>query len=149
MGLKNALDQVWQQRLEVAYRPPALYNVGAPVLFTIAGGPVVICGLFAHTIQAMAAGSTFTITVDGAATDNGPAVVTSAINTLIVSPLDTTAVQPIVPNIAISGALAGGMMLLAVPGNIVLTVAIANTTGTMAWYCAYYRMHSASSIQAA
>lgn len=146
MGLKGRLDEVWQQRLEVAYRPPALYNAGANTIFIIAGGPVVICALFAHTIQAMAAASTFTITVAGAATDNGAAVVTSAINTLIVSPLDTTAVQAIVPNIAISGALAGGMMLLAVPGNIVLTVAIANTTGTMAWYCAYYRMNSASSI---
>ncbi len=141
-----SLDKLRLQGLEVAYRPAALYNVGANTIFTIAGGPVVICALFAHTIQAMAAASTFTLTVSGAAIDNGAALVTSLINTLIVSPLDNTGVQPIVPNIAVSSTMAGGFQLLAVPGNIVLTVGAANTTGTMVWYCAYFRMNMASSV---
>ena len=147
MGLKNELDQVWAQRLEVVFRPPALYNIGATTLFTIAGGPVIICALFAHTIAAVTVASTFTIAVAGTTVDSGAALVTSAINTLIVSPLDDLAIQPIVPNVAVSGAMAGGFMLLSVTGNIVLTVAGANTDGIMAWYCAYYRMSQAGSIR--
>ncbi len=146
MGLKNDVSGIGLQKLEVAYRPPALYNAGANIIFVIRGGPVLIMALFAHTIQAMGAGSTFTMTVSGAPVDSGAIVVTSAINTLIVSPLDPTLLWPIVPNVAVNAGMAGGFMLLAVPGNIVLNVAIANTTGTMAWYCAYYRMNPVSDV---
>ena len=144
-GLKPMIDEIWQQKLSIAYRPPALIAAGANTIFVISGGPVVIEALFAHQITANAAGSTFTIAISGAGTDNGPVVCTSAINTLIVSPLDPTLVQPIVPNLAISAAIAAGFQLLAVPGNIVLTV-VTTTTGTLAWYCIYRRMNPASSI---
>ncbi len=108
MGLKNDVSGIGLQKLEVAYSPPALYNAGANIIFVIRGGPVLIMALFAHTIQAMGAGSTFTMTVSGAPVDSGAIVVTSAINTLIVSPLDPTLLWPIVPNVAVSaGAVLG------------------------------------------
>jgi len=147
-GLKQTVNGIALQKLEVAYRPPQLYlTAGSPyTLFTITGGPVWIKALFAHTIQAVTAVTTFAITINGVAVDSGAVVITSAINTLIVSPLDETVPTPIVPNVAVSSLAAGGFMLLAVPGDISLAVAAADTDGTMAWYCAYYRMNPASMI---
>lgn len=147
-GLKQTVDSIWLGKLEVAYRPPQRYLIaGSPyTIFTISGGPVLIKALFAHTIEAMAAATTFAITVSGVAVDSGPVVVTSLINRLIVSPLDETILSPIVPNVAVSSIAAGGFMLMAVPGNISLAVAAANTSGDMTWYCAYYRMSPAAMI---
>lgn len=147
-GLKQTVDGLSLQKLEVAYRPPQLYLVaGSPyTIFIISGGPVWIKALFAHTIEAVAAATTFAITISGTAVDSGAIAIASAINRLIVSPLDETIARPIVRNVAVSSAVAGGFMLMAVPGNISLAVAVADTDGTMAWYCAYYRMNPAALV---
>lgn len=148
MGLRQEIASTHLSKLTVAYRPPQLYLLaGSPyTIFTIAGGPVWILALFAHTIEAVPAGTRFTITVNGVPVDVGATVITSLINRLIICPLDDTAALAIVPNVAASNVAASDFMLLAATGNINLAVTVANTNGLMDWYCAYYRMNPSASI---
>lgn len=147
MGLETKVNAIELYRLKVAFRPAAAYGVAANTIFTIRGGPVLIMGLFGHvaTVPFGAGGTTGTFTVSGVAVDSGALAIASALNTLIVSPLDDAALMPIIPNVAARNLpLIEG--LVSVPGNIVLTIAAAATVGTVAWYCLFYTLNEASQI---
>lgn len=146
-GLKTDVTVLEQSRQKAAFRIAAAYGIGANTIFTIRGGPVLIMGLFGRVVTAPfgAGGTTGTFTVSGRAIDSGAIAIASALNTLIVSPLDDAGLNPIIPNVAANNLpLIEG--LLAVTGNIVLTLAVAATVGTVEWYCLYYAMNVASEI---
>lgn len=147
MGLVNKVNAIELYRLKMAFRPAAAYGAIANTIFTIRGGPVLIVGLFGHVVTAPfgAGGTTGFFTIAGVPADSGAVAIASAANTLIVSPLDDAALAPIIPNVAARNMpLIEGF--LAVPGNIVLTLAVAATVGTVAWYCLYYAVNQASDI---
>lgn len=147
MGLKAQVNAIELSRLKTVFRPAAAYGVAANTIFTIRGGPVLIMGLFGHVITGPfgAGGTTGTFTVSGLTVDSGPIPIASAVNTLIVSPLDDLGLAPILPNVAASNLpLIEG--LLAVPGNIVINIAVLGTVGTVAWYCMFYAVNVASEI---
>jgi len=139
MGLKGEVDVLSYARQKVAVRPAAAYGIAANTIFTISGGPVMLMALFGHVITAIVAAPTATFTVSGVAVDSGAVVVTSGVNTFIVCPLDDAGIAAVVPNVAATNILAADP-LVAVPGNIVVTIAVAPTGGTIAWYCVYYSL---------
>lgn len=143
----SKINAIELYRQKVAFRPAAAYGVAANTIFTIRGGPVLIIGLFGRVAVAPfgAGGTTGTFTVAGRAVDSGAIAIASALNTLILCPLDDAALVPIIPNVAANNLpLIEG--LLSVTGNIVLTIAAAATVGTVEWYCVYYAMNQTSEI---
>lgn len=147
MGLESKINAIELYRLKVAFRPAVAYNALANTIFTIQGGPVLIVGLFGHVITAPfgAGGTTGTFAISGRTVDSGAVPIASAANTLIVSPLDDAGLRPIIPNVVANNLpLIEG--IVAVPGNIVITLAVAATVGTVAWYCVFYAMNQASDV---
>jgi hypothetical protein len=147
MGFPSKVNAIELYRWKVAFRPAAAYGALANTIFTIRGGPVIIMALFGRVVTGVfgAGGCTGTFTVSGVPVDSGAVAIASAVNTLIVSPLDDAALAPVIPNVAaLNLPLIEG--LVAVTGNIVFTVGVAPTVGTVEWYCAYYAMNLASEI---
>lgn len=145
MGLKGQVDILTYARQMVAVRPAAAYGIAANTIFAVSGGPVMLLALFGHVITAIAGVPTATFTVCGVAVDSGATVITSGAGTFIVCPLDDSGLSAIVPNVAARNILVANA-LIAVPGNIVVTIAAAPTVGTIAWYCVYYAVGEVARI---
>ena len=143
-------------KLEVAVRPGEiclLANFNPGNLFTIAGGPVWIQGLFAQaTVAAETTTATAAITINGVAAQNAALNVDSGLLDIIVWPLEASVGSIIVPNVAINpfrtlGAIGNNMFggQVSGPGNIALTVG-ADMDSTFVFYVVYYRMSPESII---
>lgn len=153
MGQRNEVEETFNQRWSVAYRPPQLYlTTGSPyTLFTINVGPVKLIHLFARAVSgAPAAGTTFDVTVCGVAADAGAVNVNGAVNTLMMVPLNVA--SALTPNalampVLVTAVASDGM--LASVGNIQLVVAAASTIVTIEWFCCYYRVHPQASVSVA
>jgi len=154
MSLKARVSQVWADRMQVAYRPPANYIVAAHNIFQIVGGPVWIKTIFCRFTIAEASTSTFAITVAGIAMQNAAVNCDGAINSIATWPLGAAAGQVIVPALlsqppfSLANGLLGqvGQGQISSVGMIVLTIAGANTDGAPEICVAYHKMTPNSQI---
>ena len=155
-GFNKTVKSLALDKLEVAVRPGeicTLANFNPGNLFTIAGGPVWIQGIFAQaTVAAETTAATAAITINLIAAQNAAVNVNSGLLDIIVWPLEATALSVIIPNVAINpfrtlGAIGNFMYggQVAGPGAIALTVS-ANMDSTFVFYVVYYRMSPESII---
>lgn len=155
-SLSSLVAQIWQNRLQVAYRAPEDYAVGAHDLFNIVGGPVIIMAMFARFTAAETTGATFEAACAGVDMQAAAVDVDGAINTLAMFPLSDEVGAVIIPavlageypTVGAVGASAGFGMLSSI-GDIVLTVAVDTTDGLPEFYVVYQAMLPAATINVA
>ncbi len=157
MSHASEVKSIFLSQLETVIRPAAGYDIGTTVLFDITGDPVWIWALYGVCVTAEASGGTGRHLINGRTLDGGAVNLNSGVDDVIVFPLDSGGTGIVVPNVAASclpeiGSLnAGGGKVMAsvTPGEISLLIAGANLTGTIAYYCSYYRMTERSLITVA
>jgi len=156
MGLSNTIKRISLDVMEVVKRPPQVYPIAAAApIFTIAGGPVWIKGLFFFADEAVddaGGGTTMIIQICGVPADSAaPTAIATVINGICVWPL-ITGVVPI-PNVlanpmpTLLAVAASCFGQVAGPGDITLAVGAASTVGMCSFYCVYYRMNPNSNIE--
>lgn len=155
MGLNTVIKRMSLDIMQVAIRPPQVYPIAAAApIFTIAGGPVWIKGLFFYADEAVdnaGTGTTMEIQICGVPADSAvPTAIATPVNGICVWPL-VTGVVP-VPNVlanpmpTLLAVAANCLGQLASPGDITLEVTTASTVGMCSFYVLYYRMHPDSEI---
>ena len=165
MSISSFVKGTWQRKLHVCQRPAETYLLagGARAIFDVTGGPIWLVAYFGEAngdLDDAAGGSTLEFTVNGIAVDGAaPVVAGSAAGDIVVCPLDTTAVAVVlvanaaecIPQI-VANALGAGQMIVpssvagVAPGELGLTVGIANFTATLTMYAAYFRLSPLSEV---
>lgn len=154
MSLKTEIDQILNQSLQVAYRPPegALTMAASPIdIFQLVGGPAYVTAFFAYADVATAAASTLQVTACGVNLEDAAVACNLLIGEMAVWPLFDVATAVIIPNVAstpcptIETAILGmgGIMISenSAGGDLFeLTVGNADTVGAMSFFVVYYKM---------
>jgi len=152
MGLKTEVDQILQQSLHVAYRPPeAGLTIAAHNLFVLSGGPALVLAFFAYADTATAGASTLQVTACGVNLENAAVACNLLIGEMAMWPLQPAALSIIIPNVAstpcptLATQIQGQQGLLMSPGSVagdffVLTVGAAIAAGFLSFFCVYYKL---------
>jgi hypothetical protein len=153
-GLKQTVDSIYHQSLQVAYRPPgAALGIAAHNIFQLTGGPAYVKGFFAYCNVTMAAASTFQVSACGVVLENAAVVCNLVVGEMAVWPLAGGAGNVIIPNVSNTPypplattllGMTGGILLS--PGSaagdlFILTVgAVICPINTVSFYVIYYKM---------
>ena len=151
MGLKTEVDQILQQSLHVAYRPPEAAITAAPHnIFVLSGGPALVLAFFAYADTATGAASTFAVQALGVQLQNAALACNMPVGTMSMWPLHAAALAVIVPNVAstpcptLATEIQGLQGVLLSPGSaagdfFILTIGLL-TVGFTSFFVVYYKL---------
>jgi len=163
MGLKTEVDQILNQSLHTAYRPPALYTLAPHNIFVLSGGPAWVKGFIMYADATNTAGTDWQLSICGVIAENGgAAVMTLLVGEMAVWPLHGAAAADVaVPNVSNTPypplasellGMSGGIMISpgAAAGNFfVMTVGTALPDGAHSFFVYYYKMRPETLISPA
>lgn len=147
MGLKSEVDQVWQDRDGVAYRPSQTYDLaGSPyVLFNITGGPVWLKLMIGSVTGATVAATTLDVDVSAiGAQAAGPILGATVLNGIIWVPLNVAGTS--LGALALPATVATLTYMLAGIGTINVAVGGAAGSMVMDWTVVYKKLSPASAV---
>ncbi len=151
-GLRQTINQIWQERDVVAVRPPQAYTVavGAYTIFSVAGGAILVKALIGRITGAAVGATTIATTFNTIAGEAGAVACNGAVGTLVVVPLNVAAVIVNLLAAPLTDALLHpkGMVVglqPAGPGLIVATYGV-GTSLTMEWTLVYQRLNADANV---
>lgn len=150
MSLKSLISQIWQSQMNIAYRPPEVYAIGAHDIFDIEG-PVLIKLLGGYYTDASGALAELTVAINGVGADAGTVAIAGVAGQVWVSPLNVGgAMAGAVGGLPLTDALLHPKGFLAGDSagtGIVATVAVETWTGSI--FCVYQKLAPQSLITVA